>query len=179
MTTKKDDSTGLPIVFYFPSVSLTLKCPSCGKESVIVVAKEQINCRAKATCGKCKQTFIIEPNVRKNFRKDVDIACRLSLQPIEGTKPKGTLKAQLINISESGLGLVVQWRVVNQLSLEVGSVVHLCFSIPKGSTQAEINTKGEIKSIRSPDDSKEMVIGLELLDRDGSALKKLAFFLWN
>ncbi len=176
--TKQDESAGLPVIFYYPAVSLTLQCPSCGLESVIT-AKKPINRRAKASCGKCKKAFIIQPNVRKLFRKDVDLACKVSLKSFAGEKSKGALNAQLVNVSGSGLGVVAPWKVIDLLSLEVGVSIHVCFAIPKGTTQTVVDIKCVIRNMFPQKGSNKTIVGLEILDNDCAAVKKLAFFLWN
>lgn len=168
----------MPVIFYFPSPSLTLQCPSCGLESV-VTENERINRRVKVICGKCKKTFVIKPNVRRHYRRDVDIACKLSLKPVEDKKTRGSLKTKVVDVSESGLGVSAPLEVINHLELEEGKFVYACFSIPKGLGEILINSKCVVKSILKQTDKKSARIGLEVVDHDGSVSKKLGFFLWN
>jgi len=166
----------VPVVFYYPSVELTLECPECRHRSTLTF-DVPLNREVKATCHKCHTKFILRPNTRNQYRKDINVFGKLSRRPIDVSKKKGHIDVRIQDMSVGGVGIIVLNNQMEKYRFEEGETLYFSFPLPKKGKEEYITVSGTVQSVIAMKKEKIWKVGVKFLEVDQGTQKKIGFFL--
>jgi hypothetical protein len=143
---------------------LTIRCPKCGLSKTVDAAKLKIgpaggSTRMKVTC-KCGETFRVEVEFRKYYRKPVKLPGKYS--HLSSLK-RGEM--MVVDLSLTGLG----FKSVSPHGLKVGDHLEVFFKLDN-SQRSEIRLKVVIRTV------KDLYVGAERTDT-AICIQDLGFYL--
>ncbi|MBI5556164.1 MAG: PilZ domain-containing protein [Deltaproteobacteria bacterium] len=105
-----------------------LSCPHCGSMKHVSVEKFKNKKHSLQVKCVCTQTFNVDLNFRKRYRKQTDLAgyfCKISLVENSEALERKRPNCKIVNLSMGGLG----FRHETQVRLEVGDELLIDFTL--------------------------------------------------
>ncbi len=172
--TESKPAGNIPALYFYPSIKLDIRCPSCGFEASVVL-KEILNRQMRAGCRKCNNKFLIKPNIRKSYRKSLPTDGHLSRTDMKESRTALKIAIQINDISVNGIGADIRTARLKKHKLAIGETFFIAFHLPK--REREVQAKGKLVSVFESDSSARSHLGMEFDLLENYVEQEIRFYM--
>lgn len=152
---------------------MVINCPCCGFVGKLRTDSPPVKPFALC-CVKCKEKFAVKLNSRSVYRKEVSIFVTYTIYHCEDREKRKIKTGKALDISEGGLRLAIEKRMVTEGYEVVGNAMAMTLALPPKKDKLEMTGK-IVRIIESTDFLFSM--GVRFTDMSHYVKKELGFFM--